>query len=303
MKVWDRTAHGWAIAGAVGFAALGVVGALVLRLPQTLPVFGLAVLWYVLSMRKYRRRRKLASRPFPEAWRTVLESQVAYYRRLPPGRKRDFERDVAVFVGEHRFGGVDQLEVTDELKVLAAASAVMLLFNRPDLEYQRISEVLFYPRAFSEESFATRGIGRETLGMNHEFGAVILSAPELRRNFEGQSGRHVGLHEFAHALDRSSAQTWDGIPPGMSSSLVTRWTEAVRAEQDRLDRGYSVLDPYARTNLVEFFAVAVETYFGLPELFRRESTELFDVLDEYFQADPKSDEEPLSHNKRRPDGR
>jgi Mlc titration factor MtfA (ptsG expression regulator) len=207
-----------------------------------------------------------------------------------------------VFIGEHRFAGVDEVEVTDELKVLAAASAVMLLFNRPDLEYQRISEVLFYPGAFSEESFSTRGIGRETIGMNNEFGAVILSAPELRRSFESQSGRHVGLHEFAHALDRTSAQTWNGIPPGMSSALVSRWTDAVHAEQEKLDRGYSQLDQYARTNLVEFFAVAVETYFGLPELLRRDSTELFDVLDEYFRADPKSDEPPL-RNKRRPEGR
>ena len=303
MKVWDRTAHAWAIAGAAGFTALGIAGAFVLKLPQTLPVFGLAVLWYFLSMRKYHLRRKIAAKPFPEAWGRVLWSQVAYYRHLSADRKRDFERDVAVFVGEHRFAGVDELEVTDELKVLAAASAVMLIFNRPDLEYQRISEVLFYPRAFSEESFSTWGGGRETLGMNHEFGAVILSAPELLRNFKEQSGRHVGLHEFAHALDRSSAQTWDGIPQGMSSSLIARWTEAVRAEQEKLERGYSVLDPYARTNLVEFFAVAVETYFGLPELFRRESMELFDVLDEYFQADPKSEDEPVSRNKRRPGGR
>ena len=303
MRIWDRTAHAWAIAGAAGFAALGILGALVLKLPQTLPVFGLAVLWYILSMRKYRRRRELAARPFPEGWRAALESEVGYYRRLPEARKRDFERDVAVFVGENDFAGVDEVEVTDELKVLAAASAVMLLFNRPDLEYQRISEVLFYPRAFSEESFSTRGIGRETIGMNHEFGAVILSAPELRRNFEQQSGRHVGLHEFAHALDRSSAQTWDGIPPGMSSALVSRWTDAVHAEQEKLDRGYSVLDPYARTNLVEFFAVAVETYFGLPELFRRDSTELFDVLDEYFKADPVSEDELPPRNKRRPDGK
>jgi len=302
MRVWDRTAHAWAIAGAVGFTALGLFGTLILHLPQTLPVFGIAVLWYYLSMRRYHRRRALAAQPVPDAWRAVLESQVGYYRRLPAARRRDFERDVVVFIGEHRFAGVDEVEVTDELKVLAAASAVMLLFNRPDLEYQRISEVMFYPRAFSEESFSTRGIGRETIGMNNEFGAVILSVPELRRSFEEQSGRHVGLHEFAHALDRTSAQTWNGIPKGMSSALVSRWTDAVRVEKEKLERGYSVLDQYARTNLVEFFAVAVETYFGLPELLRRDSTELFDVLDEYFQADPKSDEPP-ARNKRRPEDR
>ena len=89
----------------------------------------------------------------------------------------------------------------------------------------------------------------------------------------------------------------------MSSALVARWMEAVAAEKEKLERGYSVLDQYARTNLVEFFAVAVETYFGLPELFRRDSTELFDVLDDYFKADPKSEGEPPARNKRRPDGR
>jgi len=44
MRIWDRTAHAWAIAGAAAFAALGFFGTLILRLPQALPAFLLAAL-------------------------------------------------------------------------------------------------------------------------------------------------------------------------------------------------------------------------------------------------------------------
>ncbi len=186
---------------------------------------------------------------------------------------------------------MDQVKVTDELKILAASSAVMLLFNRPDLEFPRISEILFYPRAFSGESFSTRGRGRHVAGLNSESGAVVLSVPELRMSFMPDSdGYHVGLHEFAHALDRSG-QSWKGAPGGMDAELLEAWTRESRVEREKLKQGLSVMDPYAATNDVEFFAVAVETYFGKAR---------YEVLERYFRASPPSDPPP-PRAKRRPD--
>jgi len=301
MVVWDRVAHAWAIAGAaafLGFAAIGVAA----KAPVLAGVAAaLAVLWYVLLTRRSRLRRRLADVPFPEAWRAILTDRVSFYRDLPPERRPEFERDVALFVGETRFTGIDGVEVTDDLKVLTAASAVMLLFNRPDLEYRRISEVLFYPRAFSRD-FKTRGPGRNLAGLHDHYGAVVLSVPELRRSFEPRHGAaHVGVHEFAHALDWSGQQ-WEGLPRGMDARLAEQWSKAYRAELEKLKQGKSVLDPYAGTDAVEFFAVSVETYFQTPEELREGAPEIYDLLEQYFRASPKG-EAPPPRAKRRPDGR
>ena len=301
MVVWDRVAHAWAIAGAaafLGFAAIGLgAGA-----PGLAAVAAaLAVLWYVLMTRRSRRRLQLARHPFPEGWRSILKDQVSFYQDLPPERRADFERDVALFIGETLFTGIDGVEVTDELKVLTASSAVLLLFNRPDLEYRRISEVLLYPGAFSRD-FKTRGPGRDLTGLHDHYGAVVLSAPELRRSFEPRHGAaHVGVHEFAHALDWSGQQ-WEGLPRGMDARLAEAWSKAYREELEKLKQGRSVLDPYAETDKVEFFAVSVETYFQTPEDLRQGAPEIYDVLEKYFRASPKG-EEPPPRAKRRPEGR
>jgi MtfA peptidase len=301
MVVWDRVAHAWAIAGAaafLGFAAVGIVAG-----APELAAGGaaLAVLWYVVLTRRSRLRRRLAVQPIPERWRAILTDQVSFFRDLPPERRADFERDVALFIGETRFTGIDGVEVTEELKVLTAASAVMLLFNRPDLEYRRVSEVLLYPRAFSRD-FKTHGPGRDLTGLHDHYGAVVLSAPELRRSFEPRHGAaHVGLHEFAHALDWSG-QGWEGLPRGMDARLAEVWSKAYKEELEKLKQGRSVLDPYAETDAVEFFAVSVETYFQTPEDLRQGAPEIYEVLEKYFRASPKG-EEPPPRAKRRPDGK
>jgi len=298
--IWDRVAHAWAIAGALAFLGLAAFG-IVARAPAFVAIgLALAAAWYVMLTRRSRIRRELARQPFPEAWRAILNDLVSFYRDLPPERRPDFERDVALFIGETRFTGIDGVEVTDDLKVLTAVSAVMLLFNRPDLEYRRVSEVLLYPRAFSRD-FKTRGPGRNLAGLHDHYGAVVLSVPELRRSFEPRHGAaHVGVHEFAHALDWS-AQQWEGLPRGMDARLADRWSKAYRAELVKLNQGASVLDSYAATNAVEFFAVSVETYFQTPEELREGAPEIYDILEQYFRASPKG-EPPPPRAKRRPDG-
>ncbi|MBI2932545.1 MAG: zinc-dependent peptidase [Planctomycetes bacterium] len=281
MQIWDRSAHAWALGGA---AVLALFGAAFLASPEPWPailLFVAAALWYAAHMRRSFRRRRLAREPFPAEWRAVLEANVGWYRRLDPDRRAAFERDVLFFVRENRFVGVEGVEVTDELKVLAAASAVMLLFGRTDREYPRVSEILFYPRAFSDE-FRTEGAGRDIAGMLHPYGAVVLSIPELRRSFAGESdGYHVGLHEFAHALDLSSQQC-DGFPLGIDPRLVRPWSERLREEMERASRGRGALRPYAGTNIAETFAVAVETFFERPEALKKANPELHALLEEYF---------------------
>ncbi len=301
MVIWDRVAQFWGLVGAIAFLGFAAIGVATKAPALAAGGAALAVAWYVILTRRSRRRRRLARLPFPETWRVILSDRVSYYRDLSPERRADFERDVGLFIGETRFTGIDGVEVTDDLKVLTAASAVMLLFNRPDLEYRSVSEVLLYPRAFSRD-FRTSGPGRDLTGLHDHFGAVVLSAPELRRSFEpGHGAGHVGVHEFAHALDWSG-QRWEGLPQGMDSRLADAWSKAYKAELEKLKDGRSVLDPYALTDAVEFFAVSVETYFQTPEDLRQEAPELYDVLEKYFRASPKGEDRP-PRAKRRPDGR
>lgn len=273
MRIWDGAAHAWAIAGAACFAALSGIFWVAEQRAVALASVGTAPLWYALCMRRSFRRMRLAKVPVPPEWLAILEKRVPAYRRLPPERKTDFARDVAIFVRENLFRGVDGVEATDELKVLAAASAVMLLFGRTEREYPKIAEILFYPKPQDDVA-----------GLLHPHGAIVLSAPELLRSFACETdGYHVGLHEFAHALDLTG-QACDGLPLDLDPRLLRPWCELMCVEIERIRRGRGALRSYGGTNEAEFWAVSVETYFERPEALRKANPDLFAILQEYFRA-------------------
>ena len=277
-----RSAHGFALFSGFSCLALGTV-LWIAGLPGLGMFLGIAaIVVYVATMARSFRRLRLAREPFPEAWREILEKRVSFYRKLDAALRAEFERDVLIFIRENRFVGIRGVDVTDELKLLAAASAVMLLFGRTDRDYPRISEILFYPDAFGED-YRTEGGGRNIAGQAHPFGTVVLSVPDLQRGFSvDHDGSHVGLHEFAHMLDLQSME-FDGVPLEMDPRMLRPWTERVRLEMKRAGGRRSAIRAYGGTHEAEFFAVAVEVFFERPEILERKNPEVYAMLRDYFR--------------------
>src|SRR4029453_7669635 len=96
---------------------------------------------------------------------------------------------------EKRITGIE-VEVTDELRLLVAASAVTLSIGWPEDEGDPLTEVLLYPGDFDRDyAFG----GDELSGQTHPEGTVILSAPSLEESFEyPDDAFHVGIHRLAH---------------------------------------------------------------------------------------------------------
>jgi MtfA peptidase len=261
---------GAAAGGPVGVAAGGVVGL----------AAGAALGRRLL--RRAARRRALLARPVPHSWRRTLAARSDHYRRLPGLLRERFEHDVTLFLGEKTVTGVG-MEATEELRLLVAASAVTLSVAWEDHDWEALAEVLLYPDDFDRDyNFG----GAERVGEAHPWGTLILSAPALEESFDDPgSGCHVGLHEFAHLLDLQQGQ-FDGVPAGLGSAPSREWAALVPEEMDRIRRGLSVLDAYGAESPVEFFAVAVETFFGLPRELRSGHGALYGILAGYFGQDP-----------------
>jgi hypothetical protein len=197
--------------------------------------------------------------------------------------------DVAFFIDEQRITGIGT-EASEELKLLVAASAVTLSSGWPDYEWDQLAEVLLYPQNFDRDFQFGR---QEWAGIAHPWGTLILSVPSLLRSFEiPDDGYHVGLHEFAHLLDKEGVH-FDGIPPGLDSKRTEQWIHIQRTEMERLREGQSVLDPYGAENVAEFFAVSVEGFFERPSDVERHHPDLYRLLSWYFGVDPASWSRPL----------
>jgi hypothetical protein len=224
----------------------------------------------------------LLALPFPDRWRRTLEERYDHYDRLPTPLRARFESDMRLFLAEKRITGV-AVEVSDELRVLVAASAVTLSLGWPDYEWDQLAEVLLYPQDFDRDYSFESG---ELAGEAHPWGTVILSVPALQESFaDPDDAYHVGLHEFAHLLDVDQTH-FDGIPVGLDPARHAEWVALAEREMQRLRRGKSVLDDYGADDPVEFLAVAVEAFFEAPLALRKRHRELYAILADYFGQDP-----------------
>lgn len=246
---------------------------------------------------KRRRRQRLRNQPFPEAWTSILERNVAYYRRLPPEDRHELHGHTHVLLAEKNFEGCGGLEMNDEVRVTVAAQGAVLLLHRDTDYYPRLYSVLVYPTSFwakdvdpVSHDLAIEGYDVR-LGESWDTGAVILAWDEVRpgaAHFE--DGYNVVYHEFAHQLDQENAGA-DGFPVMPDRALRESWARVLDKEYRRLQREIdigreSVIDEYAAEDPAEFFAVVTECFFERPARLKRERPELYEQFRLYYRQDP-----------------
>jgi Mlc titration factor MtfA (ptsG expression regulator) len=284
--VWTSVLGAAVAAGAV-FLFLGYP--LELGVVALAPALAVGAAVFVLLTRRYFRRRRLAREPFPAAWRERLESCVAFYRRLDDAGKRRFERDVRFFMAEQRIYGERGAAVPDDAKLLVAASAAMLGHGMPTWEWPSVRDIVVYPGSFNED-YETSGHDRPITGMVHHQGPILFSGPELVHAFcTERDGANVGLHEMAHVMDFTDGRA-DGVPAGAEWVATAPWIEVVADRLRRVRRGQlrQVLRSYGGKNEAELFAVAVEAFFERPDTLATRDPQLFEMLAEYFNLDPRT---------------
>ncbi|UJR79521.1 zinc-dependent peptidase [Sandaracinus amylolyticus] len=281
----DSNDRGAAIGAVLVGAALGLL--LGLRfgpLAGIVIALVVAIALHLLKTRRTRRRRALARTPFPASMRAVLEARVEYYQRLSPSERRRFEDEVRFFLDEQTITGPRGAALGERLRVLVAASAVIVVFGRRGFRYPKLRDVVVYDEAFDEEY--REGHAKHILGMVHGQGPILFSARALEQGFANtRDGLNVGVHEFAHVLDFDTGQA-DGVPSFMPWNSVTPWLSVMHDEAQRIERRRSILRGYATTNEAEFFAVATEAFFERPRAMRDKHPELYALLRDTFGQDP-----------------
>jgi Mlc titration factor MtfA (ptsG expression regulator) len=239
--------------------------------------------------RKAARRRAILAAPFPEKWRAFLRERYDHYERLDAAWRARFEDDVRIFAAEKRVTGVG-VEVTDELRLLVAASAVTLSVGWPEYEWDQLTEVLLYAENFERDHYAFDPES-DLVGQAAGLGTVILSVPALLESFElPDDAYHVGIHEFVHVLTHSVESDHvgaHGVPPGLDGARAREWAAVADREMERMRRRrHSDFDDYGAHDPVEFLGVAVEAFFEIPQVVRRRHAEVYSILSECFRQDP-----------------
>ncbi|HYB98557.1 MAG TPA: M90 family metallopeptidase [Candidatus Limnocylindrales bacterium] len=262
----------------------------------------------MLALLRRRRRRRLRQQPVPEHWRQILQRRSSLFRRLPEADRAELLSCINVLLGEKSFEGCAGLELTEEMRVVIAGQAALLLLHR-DTEYFSVLEtILVYPESYvvnvqtplqDTPPFELGGAeitieeSLDHVGESWQTGSLILSWSDvLRGAADRDQGCNVVLHEFAHQLDMENGEA-DGAPPIADAALRKRWRAVFEREYERLcdlaDRGRrTFIDDYGSEHPSEFFAVATEHFFMEPVEFSRRHPELYRTLAEYYRQDPKT---------------
>src|SRR5262245_3479978 len=97
-----------------------------------------------------RRRRRIASQPFPAPWLRILERNVPYYRCRSPEDQKELQGHIQIFLDEKRFEGLGKppIVITDEIRVTIAAQACILLLHRDTNYYRSLISILVYPSRY-----------------------------------------------------------------------------------------------------------------------------------------------------------
>lgn len=256
-------------------------------------------------------------------WRACI-ARLPFMRRLSASDLLRLKSLSETLLATKTVTGAGELELTDEIAVLIAAQASLLILNLTLDLYDDMAGVIVYPSAFIVPITEI-----DEAGVVHEWreplsgeavqagGAVVLSWEDIENAHEFGAGHNVVIHEFAHKIDMAQGAA-NGFPPLLhdyhQDIQPRQWQQAFSnaymdflTRTDALDRQlpqdfnldnpadaarYDALfatmpmDPYAAKHPAEFFAVASEAFFVQPQPLASDYPEVYDMLKRYYRQDP-----------------
>lgn len=244
-------------------------------------------------------RKRLRRKPFPEHWELVLQRDWPLWKSLKPSTIEKIKEDILVFTGEKIFEGCRGLKITDQMKVLTAAQAVLLIQGGISDFYPTLNAVLMYPTKYKAKvnNRDASGIVSEgtqwRAGESWSGGNVVLAWDEVMRGAANSSdARNLVFHEFAHQIDTdlgitSKTEAWTEARAEPDSEWIKLYSEEFMDFLETVQhRRQTIFDTYGSQNAAEFFAVVTESFIEQHQLFRQRHPRLFTLFTELYGFDP-----------------
>ena len=224
----------------------------------------------------------LLIKPLREKNKKILSDYFTYYRELPSGEKKLFEKRVRKFMDLKEFvprGGLS--EVTDIMKTLISATAIQLTFGLPGVYFTHFKRILIYPDDYYSRIYKRYHRGEVNPGL----GVIILSWKYYLEGYvEKKDGINLGLHEMAHALHLEN-RIFNQEYRFLDEEALSLFYKLMREEMNKPgEKGF--FREYAHFDEYEFFAVAVEQFFERPEEFYRYNPDMYTLVSRMLNQDP-----------------
>ena len=255
-------------------------------------------------------------KPFPDHWPDILLKQSSLYRALPLNLKPKLHELINLFLDRIEFapfeGEEPPIEITEEMRVLVAAEACILILNLRDdpLECVNLYSVVKKVQIARDELEDNAGGW-----WDYPDATVVLRWDgTLEGSRTTEDKYNVITHEFAHALDSAADKSCDGnpfelkeqhrrgkvveiqLPDGQifkakNIETASQWQEVIEKMHEDLEKVYeegreNIIRKYGSTNPEEFFAVATVVYFDMPEKLQKSAPDVYRLMNCFYELNP-----------------
>lgn len=212
----------------------------------------------------------------------ILHQYCFYYRLLREHDKKIFEKRVQKFISIKKFiprGGLQA--ITEEMKVLIAASAIQLTFGHPGIYFKHFWRILVYPDTYYSTISKKHHSGEVNLR-----GIIVISWKKFLEGITDRSdGVNLGIHEMAHALHFENILGSEEFR-FLNDVDLEVFDNIAEKEIKRIKTGSSsFFRKYAAANRDEFFAVAVENFFERPRALHEYNPAIYNILKKILNQD------------------
>jgi Mlc titration factor MtfA (ptsG expression regulator) len=222
-------------------------------------------------------------------------SRLPLLDRLTEEERLRLRRLVILFLHKKSFSGTHGLAVSEDMALVIALQACLLILNLDIDCYDGWSEIIVYPGGFAPKRTITDAYGvvhhavDALSGEAWQRGPVVLSWDATATAGE-IDGDNLVIHEFAHKLDMLTGAA-NGFPPIHAEMDRAEWAQSFTAAFEDLQvkarAGIETeINTYGASSPAEFIAVISEEFFERPLLVQARYPQVYELLRQYYRQDP-----------------
>lgn len=214
---------------------------------------------------------------------SILMAYSTYYQMLYPVLKEKFRLRLYRLLNTLAFGSMQIPTITREMRVVIGSAIIKITLGLDNYIPTRFTNVIVLPRRYMYP-----GYGKPFLGhTDHDTNTIYFSWEDVQHGYlVPDDAVNVALHEMAHVLEAENGFNY------LFTSFFdrfewVRWAELATKKMNVIRRGNNLfLKSYGGHNMMEMFAVCVETFFEQPYAFRKYLPEIYATMVILLNQDP-----------------
>ena len=222
--------------------------------------------------------------------RQIIRINIGLYGWVPSELMDPWEERIITFLEYFPITFEKKDEATEEMKILVAAEAALLIVQRPMSDYRHLRVVHLWKDQIDGQGNALGTANRHEVNLSWQYLKMHIR--------KARDGHNLTLHEFTHLIDFADDGVAQSIPVAQGTSCFDEWKQVVDVEHERLMKAYESGKNYSirayggyeciKGNKPELFSCGTSAFFERGARLKRESPDIYKLFQKFYGIDPAS---------------